>query len=81
MIPKGNGLVEIVGEKQGKERGFSCMQLIMFLTDEIANGGDNSWEYWHGRHVQASEGNCAYREYCPIYERTISRRGNQLKLF
>ena len=85
MKPQGNGLVEINGEKKGKERGFNCMQLIKFLSEEIANGGDNSWEYWHGRHIEASNGNCAYKKVCPVYERTIERikktTGNQLSLF
>lgn len=33
--PVSNGLFEVAGGKQPKERGFNCMQLIMFLTDEI----------------------------------------------
>ena len=82
--PTGNGLVEIAGEKQAKERGFNCMQLIKFLSEDIANGGDNSWEYWHGRHIEASNGNCAYKAVCPVHDRTIKRimkRGHQFSLF
>lgn len=79
--PNGFGLVEIAGEKQAIERGFNCMKLIQFLTDEIANGGDNSWEYWHSRHVEASNGNCAYKDRCPKYERTMRNRGHQLNIF
>ena len=74
MRPQSNGLVEITGEKRLKERGFNCMQLIKFLSDEIANGGDNSWEYWHNRHIEASEGNCFYKDRCPIYKRTIEKQ-------
>lgn len=85
MKPQGNGLVEIVGEKQSKERGFNCMQLIKFLSEEISNGGDNSWEYWHGRHIEASNGNCAYKAECPVHKKTIERMikstGHQLSLF
>lgn len=33
--PVSNGLFEVAGGKQPKELGFNCMQLIMFLTDEI----------------------------------------------
>lgn len=82
--PISNGLFEVAGEKAPKERGFACMQLVKFITDEIANGGDSSWEYWHGRHIEASEGRCAYREQCPRYARTIERvktNGIQQNLF
>lgn len=74
MRPQSNGLVEITGEKQPKESGFFCLQLITFLTDEINHGGDNSWEYWHNRHIEASEGNCFYKDRCPIYKRTIEKQ-------
>lgn len=79
--PESNGLFEVAGGKKPKERGFNCMQLVKFLTNEISNGGDNSWEYWHGRHLEASEGKCAYREQCPIYAKTIKNRPIQLNIF
>ncbi len=46
--PKGNGLVEIRGEKT-VERGFNCMKLIEFLTED----GVKDWDNWHGAHEQA----------------------------
>lgn len=45
--PKGNGLVEIRGEKT-VERGFNCMKLIEFLTED----GVKDWDNWHGAHEQ-----------------------------
>ena len=36
--PKGNGLVEIIGESQGKERGFFCMKLVSYLNEEAKPG-------------------------------------------
>lgn len=35
--PESNGLFEVAGKKE-KERGFTCMQLILFLTaDDVKN--------------------------------------------
>lgn len=34
MRPKGNGLVELVDEKPGKERGFFCMELVRLMWDD-----------------------------------------------
>lgn len=79
--PVSNGLFEVAGGKQPKERGFNCMQLVMFLTDEIREGGDNSWEYWHGRHIEAKEGRCAYRSKCPVFARTMEKRKQEPTLF
>lgn len=78
--PESNGLFEVAGGKKTKERGFNCMQLIKFLTEEISNGGDNSWEYWHGRHVEANNGHCHYQDKCPIYAKT-GKHAKQLTLF
>lgn len=68
------GLVDIRSENNTKERGFFCLQLITFLTDEINHGGSNSLEYWHNRHIEASEGNCFYKDRCHIYKRTIEKQ-------
>lgn len=78
--PISNGLFEVAGSKQPSERGFSCMQLIKFLTEEINAGGDNSWEYWHQRHVEANNGECHYQDQCPIYAKT-KKHAKQLTLF
>lgn len=68
-IPQGNGLVEIRGTKQ-KERGFNCMQLIAFLTENAVK----DWDNWHEAHEQAKQGNCPYKCQCLIYERTITTK-------
>lgn len=80
--PIGTGLVEIAGGNQ-KERGFTCMKLIEFLTDDDVT----DWERWHGAHLQASTGECPYRTQCPIHARTLEKhpglkqRVKQLSLF
>ena len=51
-----------------KERGFTCMRLILFLTDS----GKTEWEEWHTAHIEAATGNCQFREICSIYARTIT---------
>ena len=61
MSVQSNGLFEIAGKKN-KERGFNCMQLIIFLTDDNVK----EWDLWHQRHIEASEGNCFYKEKCKI---------------
>ena len=42
MKPKDNGLANLHDRKR-EERGFCCMQLIIFLTDN----GVKSWDEWH----------------------------------
>lgn len=78
--PISNGLFEVAGSKQPSERGFSCMQLTRFLTEEINAGGDNSWEYWHQRHEEANNVQCHYQDQCPIYAKT-KKHAKQLTLF
>ena len=75
MKPQNTGLVSLHDDKQ-KERGFNCMKLIGFLTDD----GVKEWEQWHDAHLQAAAGNCPYAESCPIYART-PKRPRQLSLF
>lgn len=75
MKPQNNGLVSLHDDKQ-KERGFNCMKLIGFLTDD----GVKEWEQWHGANLQAAAGNCPYAERCPNYTRT-PKRPKQLSLF
>ena len=48
--PQSNGLVEIHGQKTAPERGFVCMKLILFLTED----GVRDWEQWLGAHLQAA---------------------------
>lgn len=78
--PESNGLFEVAVGKPQKERGFNCMQLIVFLTAD----GVTEWDDWHGAHLDAAAGQCHYTSKCPIYARTMEkqkRKGVQLKLF
>lgn len=73
MRPKGNGLITLHDENT-KERGFFCMQLVCFISEDKNSD-------WDERFIAAMNGNCAYKDRCPIYERTIKKRGVQLNLF
>ncbi len=66
--PESNGLVSING-KPKKERGFNCMRLITFLT----NDGVTDWGQWHGAHLQAASGHCPYSSECPNYKHTVEK--------
>lgn len=79
-VPESNGLFEVVGAKQPKERGFNCMQLILFLTEDNVK----EWDEWHGAHLQASVGSCPYQSKCHIFARTMEnqkKKDLQLSLF
>lgn len=52
MKPKDNGLANLHDRKR-EERGFCCMQLIIFLTDN----GVKSWDEWHQAHTDAAGAN------------------------
>lgn len=52
MKPKDNGLANLHDRKR-EERGFCCMQLIIFLTDN----GVKSWDEWHRAHTDAARAN------------------------
>lgn len=68
MRPQETGIVEFHDTKQ-KERGFGCMKLITFLTED----GVTEWEQWHGAHLQASNGQCPYTDRCPIHARSVEK--------
>lgn len=80
MKPKGNGLVEITGERT-VEHGFFCMKLVSYLNDEAEMGTEQYSQLWEQRFNEAKAGKCAYSDKCPIYARTIQKHGIQLKLF
>ena len=80
MKPKGNGLVEITGERI-VEHGFFCIKLVTFLNEEAEMGTEQYAQLWEQRFDEAKAGKCAYSEKCPIYARTIQKHGIQLKLF
>lgn len=68
MKPKGNGIVELVDEKNDSDgASWNCMDFWTFSGDEY----DKSWEASHARFLQAQSGNCPYRDKCKRYERTI----------
>lgn len=74
--PISNGLFEVATNKTVKERGFNCMKLIQFLTENHVT----EWDDWHEAHVMAALGECRYAETCPIYAKTPNKP-IQLKLF
>ncbi|MBO5507761.1 MAG: hypothetical protein J6A00_08395 [Bacteroides sp.] len=67
--PENNGLFEVAGGKKQKKRGFNCMQLIIFLTEDDVT----EWDDWHGAHEQAKAGHCTYKGKCHIYARSIEK--------
>ena len=54
MKPKDNGLANLHDRKR-EERGFCCMQLIIFLTDN----GVKSWDEWHRAHTDGANADTA----------------------
>lgn len=74
--PVGNGLVEIVDGKSD-DRGFFCMKLVGYITEEMDRTGETSFDFWHKRFVEAQEGVCAYRDICQIYTRTVAKHGHK----
>lgn len=68
MRQQSTGIVEFHDSKH-KERGFNCMKLIGFLTEN----GVTEWGQWHGAHLQAAAGQCPYVGECPIHARTADR--------
>ena len=75
MVPQSNGIVELHDSSPRKERGFGCMKLIQFLTED----GVKDWDRWHGAHLQAASGQCPYTSECPIHARSIDKALNNPK--
>ena len=63
-VPIGTGLVEITGEKSS-DKGFFCIKLAAFITKEMKESGDTSFDFWHQRFKEAESGVCAYKDRCP----------------
>ena len=57
--PVGNGLVEMVDEREDSS-GWFCMDLVMLLTD----AGMTDWDSWHGAFVDAEAGRCPLAMTC-----------------
>lgn len=83
MRPKGNGLITLHDEKQ-EERGFFCMKLMSFLNEEADLGTEDYRQLWEERFSAAKNGNCFYKDRCPIHARSVKKalqKGIQLSLF
>lgn len=61
---KDNGLANL-HDTNRRERGFCCMKLVVFLTEDGVKDRDE----WHGAHLDAARGQCSYRTRCPIYRK------------
>ncbi len=72
--PQGNGLIELVDEKS-QDKGFFCMRLAGFIQrekhEQLTLDPQDLWEL---RFTEAKAGNCAYKQECHIYARTIANR-------
>lgn len=72
-------------ENGGEERGFFCMHLVNYLSQERETNQldtEQFSELWVTRFNEAKAGSCHYRSQCSVYERTLQKRqGVQLNLF
>lgn len=78
MKPRSNGLVELRDDNT-KERGFFCMQLVLFINERAETGTPEYAELWKESFEAAKLGACKYREQCRIYKRT-AKKGIQQRL-
>lgn len=83
MKPQGNGLVEL---HDSKERESICFDLMGFITDEAESGGflytEKHQNLWDERLAQMKAKECAYRDRCPRYMKSVKKIGAiQLSLF
>ena len=47
------------------------MQLVGYLKEEERKTGEDLWEK---RFSQAKAGNCAYKDKCPIFAKTVAKQ-------
>lgn len=81
--PQSNGLVELHDGKLDS-KAFMCFDLLDFLHNDEETKGEDNWDAWHEKFIQAKNGNCPYLDKCLRYARTIAKRNKQplqLKLF
>lgn len=83
MKPQGNGLVEL---HDSKERESICFDLMGFITEEAESGGflytEKHQNLWDERLAQMKAKECAYRDRCPRYMKSVKKIGAiQLSLF
>lgn len=83
MKPQGNGLVEL---HDNKERESICFDLMRFITEEAESGGflytEKHQNLWDERLAQMKAKECAYRDRCPRYMKSVKKIGAiQLSFF
>lgn len=76
MVPKSNGLVEIVSTRNEGREKFCCMTLIAFLV----RNGVKEWDEWHDAHVKAEQKRCPFRNECQQYKMMKNKPAIQLEL-
>lgn len=69
--PQGTGIIELHDDNR-KESGFFCMKLVGYLNEEAEMGTEAYAALWEERFSQAKARECAYRDQCPIYKKTIN---------
>lgn len=65
--PKGNGLVEIIGENKSMDSGWFCMDLMRFLF-----GAD--WGTFESALQKAKSGKCPFKRKCKRYRSTVKNQ-------
>lgn len=71
--PQTNGLIELVDSKS-ENRGFFCIQLVAYLNEERQIGTPGYADLWEIRFLQAKNHNCAYKDKCPIFAKTVAKQ-------
>lgn len=71
--PNSNGIVALHDEKESNS-AFFCMKLVSYLNEEAEMGSEFYEALWQKRFEQAKAGECAYREKCPIYAKSIKSK-------
>lgn len=71
--PQTNGLIELIDAKS-HDSGFFCMQLVSYLNQECQMGTYEYADLWDLRFSQAKNHQCAYRNKCPIFAKTIAKQ-------
>lgn len=67
--PNSNGIVALHDDKESN-RGFFGMKLVGYLNEEAEMGTEFYDVIWHKRFDQSKAGECAYRDKCPIYDKS-----------
>lgn len=73
--PQSNGLIELVDSKS-ENSGFFCIQLVSYLNEERKMGTPEYADLWEIRFSQAKNHNCAYKDKCPIFAKTKTKKSH-----